>query len=127
MTAQRRRLHRQLTTRTGDGHFARPAKHLGGAASPNDKMPSRPLLQKLPFTGISGEPENCRVILFADFGLRLRLKMPKTIHSDGKRGIPGSIRLDSFESPEISTRRTEKFSGLFNPEAVIWMVVQESF
>lgn len=127
MTAHRRRLQRQLTTKTKDARFARPAELLGAPASPNDKMPPRPLLQKLPFTGISGEPENCRVILFADFGPRLRLKMPKTIHSDGKRGIPGSIRLDSFESPEISTRSTEKFSGFFNPKEAIWMAVQESF
>ncbi len=87
----------------------------------------RPLLQKLLFTMVIGEPENGRVILFADFEPWLRLKMPKAIHSDRKRGIPGSIRLDSLESPEISTRRTEKFRCLFDPEVANGMKVQESF
>jgi hypothetical protein len=63
-----------------------------------------PLLQKLHLAYANGESEKTRVILSADCGASVRLKMPKPMDLRRKRGIPSFIRLDSPESPAISTR-----------------------
>ena len=62
------------------------------------------LLQKLHLDSENGEAMGSRVILSADRSPCVRLKMPKTLDRHRKRGIPSSIRLDSTESLEISTR-----------------------